>query len=148
MLRRAEARSIALFAAGLSILAPACTPGPTAAPANTGPGNGAIIAAAVGVAAVVVLVPTIIVVEQHNHHTVKGCLINGPNGLQIQETQDPHTTYTLEGAPVDLKVGDLVRLHGDRGPKVKKGEVRTFRVTQIKKNFGACPVPKAPADSH
>lgn len=144
---RNGAASIALFAAGLSVLAPACTPGPTTAPANTGPGNGAIIAAGVGIAAVVVLVPTIIVVEQHNHHTVKGCLISGPNGMEIQETQDSRNIYSLEGAPANLKVGDLVRLHGDRGPKVKKGEVRTFKVAEIKKNYGACPVASAP-NSH
>lgn len=148
MLHRSAAISIAAFAAGLSILAPACTPGPTTTPVNIGPSNGAIIAAGVGIAAVIVAVPTIIVVEQHNHHTVKGCLINGPNGLQIQETQDPHTTYTLDGTSANLKVGDLVRLHGDRGPKVKKGDVRTFKVTEIKKNYGACPASKSPSDSH
>lgn len=145
MLHRAKAASIAAFAAGLSLLAPACTPGPMAPAPSSGspPGEGAVVAAGIGVAAVIVLVPTIILVEKHQHHTVKGCLISGPNGLEIQETQDSKNVYTLVGAPANLKVGDLVRLHGDQGPKVKKGEVRTFRVTEIKKNFGACP-----ANSH
>lgn len=146
MLHRSKTASIAAFAAGLSILAPACTPGP-AAPANIGPSKGAIIAAAVGVVAGVAVITTVVVVEVHEHHTVKGCLVNGPNGMQIQETQDPKAVYSLQGAPVDLKVGDLVRLHGDRGPKVKKGDVRTFQVKEIKKNYGACPAP-SPMPSH
>jgi hypothetical protein len=149
MLRRAGISPLAVLAASLSLLAAGCTPGPTAQPLGNLPSNGEIVAASIGIAAVVILVPTIVLVEVHQHHTVKGCLITGPSGMQIQETQDAKTIYVLEGAPADLKVGDLVRLHGNRGPSVKKGDIRTFKVAEVKKNYGACPAaPPAPANSH
>ena len=149
MPRRVGVPTAAALSLCLSTLG--CVPGPGQPSTSSGsiPSNGVIIAAGVAIGAVVVLIPTVILVDQHKRHTVKGCLISGPNGLQIQETQDAKNTYSLEGAPVDLKVGDLVRLHGNRGPKVKNGGVRTFKVTEIKKNFGACPAPASPStNSH
>jgi len=126
-----------------------CVPGPGSPGSSSGslPTKGDVIAAGIGVAAVVATITTVVAVDIHNKHTVKGCLVNGPNGLQIQETQDNKNVYSLEGAPPNLKLGDLVRLHGNRGPKVKKGEVRTFKVVEIKKNYGACPA-TPPPNSH
>jgi len=144
-------RRISALTLSLLSLALGCVPGPGSPGSSSGslPSKGDVIAAGIGVAAVVATITTVVVVDIHNKHTVKGCLVNGPNGLQIQETQENKNVYSLEGAPANLKVGDLVRLHGNRGPKVKKGDVRTFKVTAIKKNFGACPAaPPTPPDSH
>ena len=139
MFRRAGITPVATFAVCLSTLTLGCVPGPTQSIGSIGPSKGEIVAAAVGVVAGVAVITTVVVVEVHNHHTVKGCLINGPNGMQIQESNDAKTTYALEHAPAELKVGDLVRLHGDRGPKVERGGIRSFKVTEIKKTYGACP---------
>lgn len=154
MPRRAGIATVTALSLGLSTLTLGCTPGPGSPSSSSGslPTRGDVIAASIGVVAVAAVITTVVILDVHEHHTVKGCLIYGPNGLQIQETQDPNRTYTLEGISTNLKVGDLVRLHGNRGPKVRKGEIRTFKVTEIKKNYGACPAlassPSAPASHH
>ena len=131
----------------LSTLTLGCTPGPSSN-LSFGPTK-AETAAMVGIVAGVVIVPTVLIVKHHNHHNVKGCIVEGPNGLQIQEIQDYQNLYSIDGAPASLKAGELVHVHGNRGPKVKKGEVQTFKVTQIKKNYGACPAtPAASSNSH
>ncbi len=149
MLCRPGTTSAAALAVCLSTLTLGCVPGPTQNTGSIGPNEGALIAAGIGAVAGVAIITTVVIVEVHNHHTVKGCLINGPNGIQIEETQDAKTIYSLQGAPAGLKVGDLVRLNGHRGPKARKGEVRTFKVTELKKTYGACPaVPSASPDAH
>ena len=142
MSRRVPALTFSLLSLTLG-----CVPGPGSPGSSSGslPTHGDVIAAGIAVVAVAAVITTVVIVDVHEHHTVKGCLISGPNGLQIQETSDNKNIYSLEGASTNLNVGDLVRLHGNRGPKVKKGEVQTFKVTEIKKNYGACPTGPDPS---
>ena len=111
---------------------------------NIGPSKGQVIGAAVGVVAVIA-VGTVVLVEVHkSHHTVKGCVTSGPDGMEVTTEGDKPKTYRLDGDTASVKPGDLVRFHGD---KVKKAKDSTgdqvFRVQKISREYGACKV--APA---
>jgi hypothetical protein len=113
------------------------TPQPTA-----GPSNGEIIGAAVAVVGVVVI-GTVVLVEVHNsHHTIKGCVLNGPAGLQVQDMENTHI-YNVTGITAGVKVGDAVRLHGDKQKKVKGETGQGFVIQKINKDYGACKVTPA-----
>jgi hypothetical protein len=118
----------------------ACTPAPQ--PSHTG----AEVAAVAVVAGVVI--GTVVLVEVHKgHHRVKGCVSTGPNGLQIRTINDMDSkTYTLEGVTQDVKVGDLVQVHGSKVKKVKNsiGD-QTFMVEKLSKDYGPCKVNPTPA---
>jgi hypothetical protein len=108
-----------------------------------GPSGAQVTAAAIGVGAVVVGTVVLIHVH-HSHHTLKGCVSNGTNGLEAQ-TQDNMKTYSLTGETANIKVGDLVRFHGSRGKKVKgSAGNQTFAVEKISKDYGPCSVNSAP----
>jgi len=115
---------------------------------HIGPTGGQIGAAIAGIA--VVVIGTVVLVEVHkSHHTVKGCVLAGPNGIQVQTLGDSPTTYTLTGDASKVKEGDFVRLHGSKIKRVKgdTGE-RTFKVEKISKDYGPCKVsPKPPASA-
>ena len=85
-----------------------------------------------GLAAAAILV-------HHSHHTVKGCIVSGPNGLEVQN--DSNSIFELTGSTANVKVGDSYRLHGSKLKKAKhaKGN-RTFLVEKVGKDFGPCPV--------
>jgi len=116
--------------------------------AHIGPTGGQIAAVAAIVGGVVI--GTVILVEVNkSHHNVKGCVLAGPNGIEVQTLGDNPTTYTLAGDASKVRVGDLVRLHGSKS-KVAKGDTgdRTFKVEKISKDYGPCKVsPKTPANS-
>jgi hypothetical protein len=106
-------------------------------PVNIGPSEGEIIGAAVAVVAVVV-VGTVVLVEVHNsHHTIKGCVTMGPSGLQVRDTDHSHT-YDVTGVTANVKVGDVVRLHGDKGKKIKGDPAQSFVIQKISKDYGPC----------
>lgn len=108
-------------------------------PTTIGPSKGEVVGAAVAVVAVVV-VATVVLVEVHNsHHTIKGCVSMGPSGLQVKDTGN-QKIYNVSGVTTGVKVGDVVRLHGDKEKK-KKGETdQGFVIQKISKNYGACQV--------
>src|ERR1035441_5429626 len=89
MLRRTGVVSMTCLAAFLLSGATAtqsCNPPPQ----PIGPSTGEIVGAAVGVAAVVTI-GTVALVEVHNsHHTIKGCVLAGPGGLQVQNMDNTH----------------------------------------------------------
>jgi hypothetical protein len=104
-----------------------------------GPSKGEVIG--VGVAAVaVVVIGTVTLVHVHNsHHTIKGCVVAGPNGVQIR-SDNGGKTYTLAGS-TNVKVGDLVKVHGDKVKKVKGStDDETFTVEKLNKDYGPCKV--------
>ena len=102
-------------------------------PGTSGP---QVTAAAIGIGAVVVV--TVVLVNHYSHHTVKGCVFNGQNGLQVQ-TQGDMKTYALAGDTANIKVGDLVRFHGTKLKKVKgSAGDQTFAVEKISRDFGSC----------
>jgi hypothetical protein len=108
-----------------------------------GPSKGEIIGAAVGVVAVVVI-GTVVLVEVHNsHHTIKGCVLAGPGGLQVQDMSNTHI-YNVSGVTTGVKVGDVVRLHGDKQKKVKGDPSQGFVIQKINKDYGACTVTAVP----
>jgi hypothetical protein len=95
----------------------------------------------VGVAAAAVItIGTVVLVHNHNsHHTIKGCVVSGPEGIQIQSgSGSDMKTYTLAGDP-NIKVGDLVKVHGDKVKKVKNStDPQTFTVEKLNKDYGPC----------
>jgi hypothetical protein len=112
-----------------------------------GPSTGEVVGTIAGVGAVVV--GTVVLIEvQHSHHTVKGCVFAGPQGLEVQ-TQNDLRTYVLDGDTASVKTGDLVRFHGSKVKKVKDSTGdQTFTVEKISRDYGPChaaPNTSAPA---
>jgi hypothetical protein len=114
-----------------------CTDGLQNKDVSFGPSGGQITAAAIGVGAVVV--GTVVLIDvHHSHHTVKGCVFSGQNGIEVQ-TQGGMKTYTLAGETTNIKVGDLVQFHGSKGKKVKDSTGdQTFTVEKISRDYGPC----------
>jgi hypothetical protein len=105
-----------------------------------GPSKGEVIG--VGVAAVaVVAIGTVTLVHIHNsHHTIKGCVVAGPTGVEIRTSGEGPKTYKLAG-DTNVKVGDLVKVHGDKVKKVKGStDDETFTVEKLNKDYGPCKV--------
>ena len=64
---------------------------------NIGPSKGEVTATVVGTVAVIA-VGTVVLVEVHkSHHSVKGCVSSGPNGIEVTTDGDKPKTYMLEG---------------------------------------------------
>jgi hypothetical protein len=129
---------IAAFA-GLTIFLCSGATSPTACPSgNIGPSSGEIIG--VGVAAVAVVgVGVVVAVEvSKNHHTLNGCVVSGPAGIEIVTSDSKR--YSLEGNAASIKVGDRVKIHGSRVKKTKDtaGD-QVYRIDQLKKDYGPCP---------
>jgi hypothetical protein len=105
-----------------------------------GPSGAEVGAAIAGVA--VVVVGTIVLIDvNHNHHNIKGCVLNGPNGLQVQ---DGDKIYSLTGATAQIKAGDVVRVHGDRAKRTKASSGATFVVEKVSRDYGPCKSLPAP----
>jgi hypothetical protein len=102
-----------------------------------GPSGGQVYGAIAGVAGIAV-VGTILAVN-HSHHTLSGCIFDGPGGLRLQTSDSK--IYTIEGDAVSLKAGDKVKLHGSRVKKAKgyTGD-QAFTVQKLSKNYGPCHV--------
>jgi hypothetical protein len=146
--RRRTKKMVAIALASLvccvSVGSTGCTNGLNNKNFSFGPSGGQITAAAIGIGAAVA-VTTVVLIEVHrSHHTVKGCVSSGQNGLQVQ-TQDDMKTYALAGNPANIKVGDLVRFHGTKAKKVKgSAGDRTFTVEKISKDYGPCKLISGP----
>ena len=95
--------------------------------------------AVIGIGAVIAVAIIVPVEISHSHHNLTGCVVTAANGLELR-TSDAKT-YSLEGDAASIKAGDKVKIHGS---KIKKTKDSTgpgvFRVDQIKRNYGACPV--------
>lgn len=106
---------------------------------NIGPSGAQVAGAIIGVVAVGV-VATVLVVH-YKPAKVKGCLVSGPNGLEL--TSSDKAAYDLAGDTSSLKPGELVKLKGKK--KHTKGSAhQTFTVTQLSKDYGACPANQNP----
>lgn len=103
-----------------------------------GPSGGQIAAATAILGGVVV--GTVVLVHVHKeHHRLKGCVISGPNGLELK-TADGKKTWALDGNVSKVKPGDMVQLHGDRVKRTgDANSEETFKVEKLKKQLGACP---------
>jgi hypothetical protein len=81
----------------------------------------------------------------HAHHTLKGCVSTGLNGLQLEKDSNKRT-YTLAGKTADVRAGDIVRLHGTRVKKHKDNPGNPeFLVEKVTKDYGPCKVLTASA---
>lgn len=114
---------------------------------SIGPSKGEVIG--VGVAAVgVVVIGTVVLVHVHNsHHTIKGCVVAGPSGVQIQSGSGSEMKiYTLAG-DTNVKIGDMVKVHGNKMKKTKNSpDDETFTVEKLNKDYGPCSVaPSSPS---
>jgi hypothetical protein len=136
---------IAAFA-GLAVLLCSGSSSPTGCQSgslgNIGPSNGEVIGAAVGIGAVIAVAIIVPVEISHSHHTLTGCILTAPNGLQLR-TSDAKI-YDLEGDAASIKVGDRVKLHGSKAKKIKGSAGNDiFRVEKLNRVFGPCPVEPA-----
>lgn len=94
----------------------------------------------IGIGAVAAAV--VLVAVNHSHHVMSGCVLSGPNGLELQ-TGDSKT-YALEGDSASVKVGERVKIHGSRAKKAKGASgPDVFKVEQLKKDYGPCHVEHA-----
>ncbi len=76
----------------------------------------------------------------HHSHSIRGCVVTGSNGLQLQNEGDQRT-FLLQGITANVKSGNRVSV---KGKKVKDGSGEpTFLVEKLAKDFGKCKV--APA---
>jgi hypothetical protein len=114
-----------------------CTSTPP--PSHTGAEVGAIA----GLAGVVIA--TVVLVEVHNsHHTVKGCVTAGPNGLEVRNESNMQT-YALVGVTANTTVGDRVKLHGSKEKRAKDGAGdATFVVEKMNRDYGPCKLASTP----
>ena len=111
---------------------------------SVGPTKGEVIGVAVGVGAIV---GTVIAIEVHHaHHTLNGCVSDGPDGMQLQ-THGSSKVYKLTGDTATIKPGNRVRLHGKHVKQPKTATATPgFLVEHQNKDYGPCkvnPTPKA-----
>jgi hypothetical protein len=117
---------------------------------NVGPSTGQIVGVAVGAGAVIA-VGTIVIVEVHkSHHIIKGCVTAGPDGILVHNDGD-RKIYALTGITANVKVGDIVKVNGNKNKKQKDSAGdEDFIVAKINKDYGPCKAalaapPAAPA---
>ena len=114
-----------------------CTPSSTP-PAPSGPSEGEVIGAAVGIVAVVVVGTVVLVEVNKSHHNLKGCVTAGPDGLTLH-TEGNSKVYALTGVPANVKVGDVIKVHGSKS----KGQIdsagnQNFAVEKMSRDYGPC----------
>jgi len=90
------------------------------------------------------LVGIVIYFAVRHGHSLRGCAVTGPNGLQLRNQGDEQT-YTLTGKVAAIKPGDRVRVSGRKGKK-SAGVPRDFLVAKLTKDYGACQ--ELPAAAH
>jgi hypothetical protein len=108
---------------------------------NNNNGHGTAIAVTAVVA--VGVTAAVIIAVHSSHHNLKGCAYSDKDGLHIKDG-DTTKDYVLTGATPNIKVGDVVKVHGSKVKK-NKGEAgdQTFVVEKLSKDYGACPAPVA-----
>jgi hypothetical protein len=79
-----------------------------------------------------------------NHsHSIKGCVVTGPNGLELQNEGDQRT-FLLQGITADVRLGDRVSVKGKKAKNAKGNSGNpTFLVEKLTKDFGVCKVASA-----
>ena len=117
---------------------------PTGCQPQPKPSNDGVYATAAAVAGGIVVGAVILVEVNKSHHTVKGCVTAGPNGLLVHNEGD-NENYALVGVTANTKVGDRVRLHGAKDKKTKDSAGdRTFVVEKMERDYGPCAVGMKP----
>jgi hypothetical protein len=76
----------------------------------------------------------------HHGHSLNGCAVSGPNGIQLQSKGDGRT-YALVGDVAAIKPGERVRLSGK---KAKNASVPPqFFAEKLNGSYGSCEVQSA-----
>jgi hypothetical protein len=78
----------------------------------------------------------------HHGHSLNGCALSGPDGLELQDRGDQQT-YALIGEVAGIKPGDRVRVSGKKAKKKAAGASQQFLVEKVSRDFGACKVQPA-----
>lgn len=134
--------------AGLSsfLLCGASSPsGCTSSNDQIGPSKGEVIGLAVGVGAAIAVGTIVIVEVNKSHHTLKGCVTVGPDGVLLHNDSD-QKSYALTGITANVKVGDIVKVRGNRNKKQKDSAgTEGFVVTNINRDYGPCKATESPA---
>jgi len=73
----------------------------------------------------------------HHGHSLTGCAVSAPDGLQMKNKGDQQT-YSLIGAVAAIKPGDRVRVSG-KPVRKPSGPTPQFLVDNVSKDYGACP---------
>jgi hypothetical protein len=105
---------------------------------HIGPSTGEVVGIAAAIGAVIV-VGTVVLVEVHkSHHTIKGCVTTGPSGLTVVNESDKKT-YALTGVGANVKVGDIIKVNGNKEKKqLDSAGNEDFVVTKMNKDYGPC----------
>jgi hypothetical protein len=102
-----------------------------------GPSGGEVAGVAIAAVAVVAAVIIIPVEINKSHHTLKGCVLSTPSGLELRTADNQ--TYALSGTTADLTPGNTIRVHGDRQKHDKSAAGdQVFLVQKMQKNYGPC----------
>jgi hypothetical protein len=110
---------------------------------SIGPSKGEIIGATVGITAAVAVIVVVAVEVHRSHHTLRGCLSEGPSGPELR-TSDAKM-FALEGDTANLKAGDMVKFHGSKLRKTRDAHGdQVFRVESVKRDYGPCPAQATP----
>jgi hypothetical protein len=78
----------------------------------------------------------------HGHHSLRGCAVSGPNGLQLRNRGDQQT-YALTGEVASIQPGEQVRVSG-RKQKKSGAAPPQFLVDNLTKDYGSCTAGVAP----
>jgi hypothetical protein len=135
---------VSMLALSSFLLCGASSPTQCKSSGSIGPSTGEVVGVGVAVGAVIV-VGTVVLVEVHkSHHTIKGCVTTGPDGLEVQNESDKKT-YALTGVPANVKVGDIVKVNGTKEKKQRSSAGNEdFVVTKMSKDYGPCKAILAP----
>ncbi len=109
-----------------------------------GPSKGEVDGIAVGIVAVIVVGTVVLVEVNKSHHNLKGCVTAGPDGLTLH-TDGNSKVYALTGATANVKVGDVIKVHGSKskGKKDSAGD-QDFAVEKMSRDYGPCKALLAP----
>ena len=104
---------------------------------SIGPSTGEVVGVAIAAVAVVAAVIIIPIEINKSHHTLKGCVLSAPAGLELRTTDNK--TYALAGTTADIAPGNTVRLHGNRQKQDKNATGdQVFLIQKMQKNYGPC----------
>src|SRR5271170_1742804 len=88
--------------------------------AQTGIGGvkskGQVAAVAAGLVGGGVLIGIGVYYAIHHGHSLTGCAVSGPNGVQMRSEGDQQT-YALGGDTAEIKSGERIRVSGNKGKK-------------------------------
>lgn len=96
-----------------------------------------IVGVEIGIAAAGAVIGVGIYYAARHSHNLTGCVVSGPNGLQLQSPGDKQA-YILIGDIATIKSGERIRVSGKK--KKGSGAPQQFLVEKLTKDYGACPV--------